>query len=114
MTKSIDDFFAAWTQTDADTRVALISGAIADGAFYADPRTEAPMTDVVAMSEYVGMFAEMGMPVTVTNESTTLNFVRATVQFGAGEKSQSGQYIVDLSADGKITRMVGFAGMGVA
>jgi hypothetical protein len=51
MTKSIDDFFAAWTQTDADTRVALISGAIADGAFYVDPRTEAPMTDVVAMSE---------------------------------------------------------------
>ncbi len=112
MTKPIEDFFAAWTNTDADARVALISGAMADGATYADPRTEAVMTDTAAMAEYVGMFATMGMPVTVVNTSTTLGHIRATVQFGEGEQSQMGQYTVDMNDSGKITRMVGFAGMG--
>jgi hypothetical protein len=48
----------------------------------------------------------------VTNVSTTLTFARATVQFGAGEQSQHGQYTIDLNADGKMTRIVGFVGMG--
>jgi len=116
MTKAIEDFFYAWTQTDADTRTGLITGAFAQGAFYADPRTENPLTDVAAISEYVGMFSQMApsMPVSVTNVSTTLTFARATVLFGTTEQGQNGQYIVDLDGDGKITRMVGFAGMGAA
>ena len=112
MTTSINDFFTAWTNADGDARVALISGAMAEGAFYADPRTDAPMTDATAIADYVGMFASMGMPVTVVNLSTTLTHVRATVQFGEGDQGQMGQYCVDLDAAGKITRMVGFAGMG--
>ena len=65
MTKAIEDFFAAWTNPDAAAREALISGAMTDGAVYADPRTEAPMTGAAALAEYTGMFASMGMPVAV-------------------------------------------------
>jgi hypothetical protein len=46
------------------------------------------------------------------NTSTTLSHVRATLQFGAGEQSQMGQYCVDMDDNGKIVRIVGFAGMG--
>lgn len=112
MTKAIEDFFAAWTNPDAAAREALISGAMTDGAVYADPRTETPMTGAAALAEYTGMFASMGMPVAVVNTSTTLSHVRATLQFGAGEQSQMGQYCVDMDDSGKIVRIVGFAGMG--
>lgn len=114
MAKSIEDFFTAWCEGDADKRNAMIAGAVAEPVFYADPRSEAPIEDLAALQSYVGMFSEMapGMPVSVTNESQVVNFVRATVQFGEGEQSQKGQYTIDLDANGKMARIVGFPGMG--
>jgi hypothetical protein len=114
MTKSIEDFFAAWAVEDADKRSDMIKSAVAEPVFYADPRTEAPVTTMDALIEYVGMFSKMapGMAVAATNVSTTLTFARATVQFGTGERSQTGQYICDLNDAGQITRMIGFVGMG--
>ncbi|MCO4846923.1 MAG: hypothetical protein KC448_02990 [Yoonia sp.] len=114
MTKAIEDFFAAWAVEDADKRADMIKGAVAEPVFYADPRTSDPVTSMDALLAYVGMFSQMapGMAVAATNISTTLTFARATVQFGEGERSQTGQYMVDLDADGKITRCVGFIGMG--
>lgn len=114
MTKSIEDFFAAWAIEDADARNAQIDGTLGADVYYADPRTEAALTSTDAIKEYVGMFSQMapGMPVAAVNVSRTLNHARATVHFGAGERAQSGQYIADLDGDDKITRMVGFVGMG--
>ena len=114
MTKAIEDFFSAWAESDADKRATMITSAVAEPVFYADPRTQEPVTSMDGLLEYIGMFSKIapGMPVAVTNVSTTLTFARATVQFGAGEQSQHGQYTIDLNADGKMTRILGFVGMG--
>ena len=99
---------------DAAARNAQIDGALGELTLYADPRTDAPITDATALKTYVGMFSEMapGMPVSVAGVSTVLHFARATVLFGEGDHAQSGQYAIDLDANGKITRMIGFKGVG--
>ncbi len=114
MTKSIEEFFTAWSESDAEKRNAKIAGALADSVYYADPRTEAPIQDLAALQTYVGMFSEMapGMSVSVTGTSQVAHFVRANVQFGEGEQSQMGQYTIDLDEDGKMARIVGFVGTG--
>ena len=114
MAQSLDDFFAAWAVEDADARNAMVDGALGGSIMYVDPRTEAPITDVTALKEYVGMFSQMapGMAVSVVHTSNVQNFARVAVQFGAGEQSQLGQYTADLDDAGKITRLVGFVGLG--
>lgn len=114
MSDALNQFFTAWAMSDADARNAQIDGALGGTIAYADPRTEAVLTDAAAVKNYVGMFSQMapGMPVSVANISTTLNFARATVQFGAGDQCQWGQYTADLDDAGKITRLIGFVGMG--
>jgi len=114
MSDALNAFFTAWALEDAEARNAQIDTALGDTILYADPRTEAPLTSGDAVKDYVGMFSKMapGMPVSVANVSTTLAYARATVQFGAGDQSQWGQYIADLDDTGKITRLVGFVGMG--
>jgi hypothetical protein len=114
MSDALNDFFTAWALSDDAARASQIDGTLGANILYADPRTEAPLTTADAVKEYVGMFSQMapGMPVSVVNVSTTLTFARATVQFGAGEQSQMGQYIADLDDAGKITRLIGFVGMG--
>lgn len=114
MTDSVTKFFAAWAEQDETARNGMIDEALGDTILYADPRTDAALTDADAVKAYVGQFSKMapGMPVAAAHISTTLSFARATVLFGAGEQSQTGQYVADLDAAGKITRLVGFVGMG--
>jgi hypothetical protein len=114
MSTALNDFFTAWAVEDAAERNALIDGALGASILYADPRTDAALTSVDAIKDYVAMFSQMapGMPVSVANVSTTLNFARATVQFGTAEQGQLGQYTADLDDDGKITRLIGFVGVG--
>lgn len=114
MSAALDDFFTAWAIEDQATRDAQIDTTLGASITYADPRTEAPITSAEALKTYVGMFSQMapGMPVSVVHTSTTLTFARVAVQFGAGEQSQMGQYVADLDDAGKITRLVGFVGLG--
>ena len=116
MSKAVEKFFSAWAEQDATIRDAQVDSTLGASIFYADPRTEAPLTDASALKEYVSMFSKMapGMPVSVVSTSTTLNFVRATIRFGEGDQSQSGQYVIDLDDAGQITRMIGFVGVGDA
>ena len=113
-TTAIHTFFEAWAEQDADRRDGKIDDTLGDSIFYADPRTEEPITDPASLKEYVGMFSQMapGMPVAAVNVSRTLDFARATVHFGEGEQKQTGQYIADLDGEGRIIRMIGFVGMG--
>ncbi len=114
MSDAITDFFTAWSVEDETARTAQLDSCLSDTVFYADPRTDAPVTDPTALKDYVGMFSKMapGMPVTVANISKTLEFTRATVQFGAGDQAQLGQYIIEADAAGKLTRIIGFVGLG--
>ena len=114
MSKEIHAFFEAWSIGDAEKRNAQIDGSIADTIFYADLRTPEPITDGAALKDYVAMFSQMapGMPVSVGKISTTLEFVRATILFGPVGQAQTGQYTIETDPNGKLTRMIGFVGLG--
>jgi len=114
MSDAINSFFTAWAIEDDAQRDGQLRGSLGSEILYADPRTQAPLTTVDDVVGYVGQFSKMapGMPVSVAATSSTLTYARATVQFGAGDQVQWGQYTADLDANGKITRLVGFVGLG--
>ena len=118
MTDAIVQFFAAWSETDADRRAEAIRNAVEDGVMYADPRTEAPITDVSALADYVAGFASNspGWAADVVRTDETAGTHRVTVNFhGPGpdgaEMSMLGQYFAELESD-RIRRLIGFAGTG--
>lgn len=120
MQKSVETFFSAWGMSDADARQAAIAKAMTSNASYADPRSPDILNGIDAIAEYVAMFSANapGWEATVVKTSETAGMMRATVAFGGmgpdGKKMvQNGQYFAEFS-DGKISRMVGFVGMGEA
>ena len=114
--QAISDFFTAWTMTEDEGRDAQIASAMGASVYYVDPRTEAPITDTQALCDYVAQFLPMcppGAKVEVAGVDEKLGHARATVHFVMSEEmKQVGQYFADLDSDGKITRIVGFAGKG--
>lgn len=117
MSNTIDAFFSAWSQTDAAVRRDAIAAALAPGGSYADPRTPAPMADVDAINDYVGMFAQAapGATVAVVKSDAQHGLTRATVAFRMADgMEQTGQYFIETDSAGLITRMVGFVGTGEA
>lgn len=117
MSQALADFFSAWTLTEAEGRDAQVASALGDTIYYADPRTEAPITDLAALQAYVAQFLPMcppGAQVSVAEPVDTRNgHARATVHFVMSpEMKQTGQYFADLDESGKILRLVGFVGKG--
>lgn len=120
MSDAIANFFGAWEIADADTRLAKIKGAVTENVTYDDPRTPETVNGIDALSDYVGMFSANapGWTASVVKSDTIANVTRATVAFGGkgpdgSEHVQLGQYFVETNGE-RITRMVGFAGMGEA
>ena len=116
---SIEDFFAAWGETDEVARADAIKTALGPTVYYADPRTPEPITDADALIAYVGMFSANapGWTAKVVKSDVIAGWMRATVAFGGkgpdgSDMIQHGQYFVETNADGKATRMIGFAGLG--
>ena len=119
MSTSLTNFFTAWTTADADSRRDLIASAVSDDFYYVDPMTSDPITDVAGMDAYAANFLGMcppGVSVFVKDPiDEKLGHIRATVVFAMSpEMQQIGQYFADLDADGKIARMIGYAGKGAA
>jgi hypothetical protein len=114
MTDPVELFFEAWSVQDRTKRDGMIDAALGNSIFYADPRTETPLTEPTAVKDYVGAFSASapGWPVRVVHESRTLDFIRVAVQFGEGENVQHGQYIAETDTNGRIIRLVGFVGLG--
>ena len=117
MSQALNDFFAAWTMTEDEGRDDKIASAFGDSVYYADPRTEAPITELTALCAYVAQFLPMcppGAKVQVADPVDEKNgHARATVHFVMSEEmKQTGQYFADLDSDGKILRLVGFVGKG--
>lgn len=113
--QAIHDFFRAWGEADADARATLIRSAMAPEFSYADPRTEAALTSANALIDYVGMFnqAAPGATAKAVSISTTSGMHRATVEFAMPNGMvQMGQYFIETDAQGLLTRLTGFAGMG--
>lgn len=114
MTHPVNLFFSAWGESDADARGTALSAVLAQDVYYADPNTPDPLHGADAVIGYIAMFsANMpggGAAVAALDEHN--GHVRATVDFlKDGTAMMRGQYFADLEA-GKITRLVGFTGMG--
>ena len=85
MTQSLTDFFTAWTLTAEDGRDAQIASALAPACSYIDPRTEAELSGVEAITAYVAQFLPMcppGASVAVADPvDEKLGTARCTVHF---------------------------------
>jgi hypothetical protein len=114
MTDCIHTLFSAWGDPLADGRAAKTDAAIAPDFYYADPNTPDPVIGRDAYLAYIAQFAKM-MPsgsATVAATSAHHGHARATVDFVKdGKTMMRGQYFADIT-DGKITRLIGFPGMG--
>ena len=118
MSDSISTFFSAWQLESAEERLTTIQQAVVPAISYVDPRTPEPISDIGALSEYVGMFSANapGWSAKVVGSDTIGGMTRATVAFGGmgpdgTEQVQLGQYFVETEG-GLISRMVGFVGTG--
>ncbi|SMP01351.1 hypothetical protein SAMN06265373_101125 [Shimia sagamensis] len=115
MVDALHTFFVAWGETDATKRLEALKGALADNFTYIDPRSEAPISNLDALNGYVGMYSQYapGATAAVVNSSETKGHHRLTVAFRMADgNEQLGQYCVELDADGRTKRMIGFAGLG--
>lgn len=119
MSNPITIFFDSWKLLESTDRHSQISSAVTLDMQYNDPRSPDTVSGVDAINEYVGMFSANapGWSATVVNTDTTAGMTRATVSFGGPgpdgeEMAQLGQYFVEIT-DGKISRMIGFVGIGV-
>lgn len=115
MTQILHDFFAAWGDTDINTRAATLHRVCADSFYYADPNAPEPVTSVDGMNNYLSMFTSQMPGATAKAAVVSLchSHARVTVDFLKDDaRMMRGQYFADLDGDGRITRMVGFPGMG--
>lgn len=117
MSEALNKFFAAWGETDADARKAMIAEAVADGFTYSDPRSGARLSGVDATAEYVSMFSANapGWSAQVENVSSVNDYHRARVAFGGPGPDgkvmqQSGTYFAETDAAGKLLVLAGFVG----
>lgn len=114
MTDCIHTLFSAWGDPSPESRAAKTDSAIEPGFYYSDPNAPAPIHSRDDYLTYIKTFGEMapGAVANVVDISEKHGHARATVDFVINENmSQRGQYFIDLQ-DGKITRIIGFAGMG--
>lgn len=114
MNDLLDTLFSAWGDPSADGRAAKTDAAIGPDFYYADPNGPGPVTGRDAYLGYLAQFGEMmpGGSAKVVNVSAHNGHARATVDFlKDGNRMMRGQYFADLK-DGKISRLIGFPGMG--
>ena len=115
MTAATKTFFDAWGMADADAQRAVIGQSVTRDATYADPRLDTPLVGPDAIAAYVAMFAAAapGAVADVVNETSRIGVTRVTIAFRMADgKEQLGQYFVEHTPDGMISRMVGFVGTG--
>ena len=112
MTRALTDFFAAWSETGAEGRAALVRSATADDFYYADPHAPAPIRSADDMLEFLGQFPPGARAEVIDPVDSHHGHARANVRFVMGGNEMVGQYFADLDAEGRIARIVGFPGKG--
>jgi len=111
--QSLKDFFAAWGETNADSRADLVRAAVGETFYYADPHAPEPIESVTAMLGFLGQFPPGASAKVIEPVDLHHGHVRANVTFDfGGGKAMVGQYFADLDGSGRITRIVGFPGKG--
>lgn len=115
MAHAIETFFGAWGDPDAQSRAQTLRDCLSAELHYVDPRTPEPITDISALIDYVAMYSQYapGASAKVVALSDTKGAYRATVEFLMSDgKQQFGQYFVEVDAEARPRRMVGFVGLG--
>ncbi len=113
MSDALNRFFAAWGNSDSDSRADLVRSAVSDEFHYADPHAPEPITSVDGMLEFLGQFPPGASAGVIEPVDSHHGHARASVTFDfGGGKSMVGQYFADLDRNGKIIRIVGFPGKG--
>jgi len=119
MSDPIDTFFAAWSETDADKRAALIASATAPDVTYSDPRSGGRLAGQSALSDYVGMFSANapGWTAKVVSSDAVNGYARTLVAFGGmgpdgAEMTQHGTYFSETDNTGNLVMIAGFVGTG--
>ena len=114
--KPIYDFFDAWGEADEDPRGKVIRHVVCPDFIYIDPRTQDPITDLDTLVSYIGNFSKAapGAQAKLARLSTSDDdYHRATVAFiMADGVQQLGQYYVETDRTNRITKLVGFPGIG--
>ena len=114
---TVDTYLATWNETDADKRGALIEQALGADLWYRDPMLEADGREA-----YDGMIAAVqaqfpGLVMTRTSPvDTHRDVVRFNWALGAPGEAPvfAGLDVAKTDADGKLHRIIGFAGETIA
>ena len=115
MTDFVESFFAAWGEPDADARANALRSTLAEPFSYQDPRMPDPTSDTEELISYVAMYTQAmpGATARAVHQSCTGALTRATVEFAMPDgNKQLGQYFIEHDTKGRLTRLIGFAGMG--
>ena len=113
----VDAYLATWNETDAAARQALIEQSLGADLWYRDPMLEADGLDA-----YDGMIAavQAQMPGLVMTRTSPIDAHRDVVRFnwalGAPGETPvfAGLDVAKTDADGKLHRIIGFAGETIA
>jgi hypothetical protein len=113
----VDAYLATWNESDAAKRAALIEQSLGADLWYRDPMLEAD-----GLGAYDGMIAavQAQMPGHVMRRTSTVDAHRDVARFNwalgvPGEAPTfAGVDVVKTDADGKLHRIIGFAGETIA
>jgi hypothetical protein len=113
----VDAYLETWNETDAAKRAALIEQALGADLWYRDPMLEAD-----GLEAYDGMIAavQAQMPGHVMQRTSAVDTHRDVARFNwalgvPGEAPTfAGVDVVKTDADGKLHRIIGFAGETIA
>lgn len=114
MNDCITTFFSAWGDPDPASRASKTAASAAPSLYYNDPNAPAPIVGVDGYLAYIASFSEMapGASAQVAHIDANDACARITVNFVFGPNmAKRGQYFAEI-ADDKITRIIGFTGMG--
>jgi hypothetical protein len=114
--EAIDTYLAAWNEPDEAKRGELVAASISADLWYRDPMLEADSRD--AFAALLGAVQQQ-LPGQVMNRTSEVDSHHDVARFNwalgvPGEPpSFAGVDVVKFDADGKLHRIIGFAGEGV-
>ena len=112
-TTAVDNYVAAWNETDDAKRNELLAAAVSEDLWYRDPMLEADSRDAFSG---VLAFVQENFPGHILTRTSDLDGHRDLVRFNwalglpGKEPAFAGVDVAKFDSDGKLHRIIGFAG----
>ena len=116
-TTAIDSYVAAWNETDETKRNELLAAAVSEDLWYRDPMLEADSRDAFSA---VLAFVQENFPGHVLTRTSDVDGHRDLVRFNwalglpGEEPAFAGLDVAKFDTEGKLHRIIGFAGETIA